>query len=119
MRVTEGHTIVLKLVCFLAIPAVTPFVSLLKPLQASGIWPNGICWLVTGLVSLVGVANAGLAFSSGSFAKWQANANGTTTTDTASTTSSHTVIPAAPTPVQPAASAPAQSAASLPESKVT
>ena len=63
--------VAVKLVCFLGIPLVTPFVSLLKPHQQAGDWPNGVAWLVTLLVALVGVFNAGLAFTSNAYRSWQ------------------------------------------------
>lgn len=71
----ERTVIIFKLVCFLAVPLLTPFIGLLKPLQESGAWPNGVQWTVTLIVAAVGMFNAGLAFSSGSFAKWRQNQN--------------------------------------------
>ena len=75
MKLTEGNTIALKFAFFLAVPALTPFVALFKSAEASGVMPNKIYVVGTALVALLGVANAGLAFTSGSFAKWQANSN--------------------------------------------
>ena len=98
----EGTIISFKLCCFLIIPACSAFISLLKPRARDGVWPNGIEWTVTAIIAIANVANAGLAFSSGSFAKWQEKQNGnTSTTTTASTTT--TTVPPAPAPPTPTA----------------
>jgi len=75
MKLTEGNTIVLKFAFFLAVPAITPFVTLFKSAEVSGVMPNKIYIIGTALVALLGIANAGLAFTSGSFARWQASSS--------------------------------------------
>lgn len=77
MKITEGHTIIFKLVCFLTIPACSVFVALLKPHVETGTWPNGVAWWCAIVMAIANICNAGLAFSSGSFAKWQEK-NGST-----------------------------------------
>ena len=71
MKITETKILLFKLTCFLSVPLLTPFVGLMKPRAEAGEWPNSVQWTVTLFVAVIGMFNAGLAFSSGSFAKWR------------------------------------------------
>jgi len=83
----SGTVIAFKLACFLTIPACGVFVALLKPHVEKGDWPNGVAFTVAIIMAVANVANAGLAFTSGSFAKWQEK-NGSASTTTATVTTS-------------------------------
>ena len=93
MKITEGHTIIFKLVCFLTIPACSVFVALLKPHVETGTWPNGVAWWCAIVMAIANICNAGLAFSSGSFAKWQEKNGGASTTTATVTTSTESNQP--------------------------
>jgi hypothetical protein len=70
MRLTKGTIVLAKMGFMMIVAGAGPFIGLLKPLQTSGDWPNGIAWAVTFIFALVAIANVGIAFTSASFAEW-------------------------------------------------